>query len=139
LAEAQQTNPVDRKVSNPITDSPNVDPVSEENSIKAPQKNKTGLKPEGGDDEVIVYSEKQNVEGPEGNRIVTHTGNVDVHYGIYRLQADKVVIYEGENRMVAEGSVIFDQGEDQRITGARGEWNYKTKLGKFINSTGFTN
>ncbi len=136
---AQQTNPVDRQVSNPVTDTPNVDPVSDENSVKAPKKNQSGVKPEGGDDEVVVYSEKQTVEGEQGKRIVTHTGNVDVRYGIYRLQADKVVIYEAENRMEATGSVVFDQGEDQRITGARGEWNYKTKLGKFVNSTGFTN
>jgi LPS-assembly protein len=139
VLRAQQTNPVDRKVSNPVTDTPNIDPVSDESSIKAPKKNRSGYKEEGGDDEVVVYSEKQTVEGEQGKRIVTHTGNVDVRYGIYRLQADKVVIYEAENRMVAEGSVVFDQGEDQRITGARGDWNYKTKLGKFVNSTGFTN
>jgi len=138
-AHAQQTNPVDRKVSNPITDTPNVDPVSEENSIKAPKSSRTSVKPEGGDDEVVVYSENQTVEGEEGKRIVTHSGNVDVRYGIYRLQADKVVIYEAENRLEATGSVVFDQGEDQRITGETGEWNYKTKLGKFVNSTGFTN
>lgn len=138
-ARAQQTNPVDRKVSNPITDTPNVDPVSEENSIKAPKTTRSGYQQEGGDDEVVVYSQNQSAEGEEGKRVVTHTGNVDVRYGIYRLQADKVVIYEAENRMVAEGSVVFDQGEDQRITGASGEWNYKTKLGKFVNSTGFTN
>lgn len=139
LTNAQQTNPVDRKVANPITDTPNVDPVSDENSIKAPKRTQSGYTPEGGDDEVVVYSENQSVEGEEGNRIITHSGNVDVRYGIYRLQADKIVIYEAENRMVAEGSVVFDQGEDQRITGARGEWNYRTKLGKFVNSTGFTN
>jgi LPS-assembly protein len=136
---AQQTNPVDRKVSNPITDTPNVDPVSGENSIKAPKTTKSGYTQEGGDDEVVVYSENQTVAGEEGKRVVTHTGNVDVRYGIYRLQADKIVIYEAENRLEATGSVVFDQGEDQRITGARGEWNYKTKLGKFVNSTGFTN
>ncbi len=139
IVRAQQTNPVDRKVSNPITDTPNVDPVSAENSIKAPKKLQSGYRQEGGDDEVVVYSENQTVEGEEGKRVVTHTGNVDVRYGIYRLQADKIIIYEAENRLVAEGSVVFDQGEDQRITGARGEWNYKTKLGKFVNSTGFTN
>jgi LPS-assembly protein len=140
IASAQQTNPVDRKVSNPITDTPNIDPVSEEKSIKPPKnRNSVGFKEEGGDDEVVVYSENQTVTGEPGKRIVTHTGNVDVHYGIYRLQADKIVIYEAENRLVAEGSVVFDQGEDQRITGERGEWNYKTKLGKFVNSTGFTN
>ena len=139
IIKAQQTNPVDRKVANPITDTPNLDPVSDENSVKAPKKLPSGYKPEGGDDEVVVYSENQSAEGEEGKRIVTHTGNVDVRYGIYRMQADKIVIYEAENRIVAEGSVVFDQGEDQRITGERGEWNYKTKLGKFVNSTGFTN
>ena len=41
--------------------------------------------------------------------------------------------------MVAEGSVVFDQGDDQRITGTKGEFNYKTKLGYFVDSTGFTN
>ncbi|MEP6901881.1 MAG: LPS assembly protein LptD [Actinomycetota bacterium] len=140
IAPSQQTNPVDRQVSNPITDTPNIDPVSQEQSIKPPKKkNASGYKEEGGDDEVVVYSENQTVTGEAGKRVVTHSGNVDVRYGIYRIQADKVVIYEAENRMVAEGSVIFDQGEDQRITGERGEWNYKTKLGKFVNSTGFTN
>src|SRR5215207_8024358 len=138
-ARGQQTNPVDRKVSNPITDTPNVDPVSAENSIKAPKRTKSGYVQEGGDDEVVVYSENQTIEGEAGKRVVTHTGNVDVRYGIYRLQADKIVIYEAENRLDATGSVVFDQGEDQRITGERGEWNYKTKLGKFVNSTGFTN
>ena len=140
IAHAQQTNPVDRKVSNPITDAPNIDPVSQEQSIKPPKKSPdSNNKPEGGDDDVVVYSENNSVTGEPGKRVVTHSGNVDVHYGIYRLQADKVVIYEAENRLVAEGSVVFDQGDDQRITGATGEWNYKTKLGKFVNSTGFTN
>ena len=62
-----------------------------------------------------------------------------MRYGVYRLQADKVTIYEAENKMEAEGNVIFDQGDDQRITGSRAVWNYKTKLGWFENSTGFTN
>src|SRR5438045_3310234 len=101
-AEAQQTNPVDRKVSNPITDTPNVDPVSAENSIKAPKRTQSGYKQEGGDDEVVVYSENQSVEGEAGKRVVTHTGNVDVRYGIYRMQADKLVIYEAQNDLVAE-------------------------------------
>src|ERR1044071_1359935 len=90
IIRAQQTNPVDRKVSNPITDTPNVDPVSEENSIRAPKRTQSGYKQEGGDDEVVVYSENQTVTGEAGKRIVTHTGNVDVRYGIYRLQADKI-------------------------------------------------
>lgn len=139
-ALAQQTNPVERQVANPITDTPNVNPISAEQSIVPPKtKKKPSVEPEGGNGEVVVYSEKQTVEGEQGKRIVVHEGNVDVRYGIYRLQADKVTIYEAENKMVAVGSVVFDQGDDQRITGARGVWNYKTKLGYFEDSTGFTN
>jgi LPS-assembly protein len=136
---AQQTNPVERQVANPITDTPNINPVSAEQNISPPKKPKTGFEPEGGDGDVVVYSDKQSVEGEEGKRILVYTGNVDVRYGAYRLQADKVMLYEAENKMIAEGSVVFDQGDDQRITGARAVWNLKTKLGTFEDSTGFTN
>lgn len=137
---AQRTNPVDREVSNPITDTPNINPVSQEQTVSpSKQIKKPSFDPEGGDGEVVVYSDHQSVEGEPGKRVVIHEGNVDVRFGIYRLQADKITIYEVENKMIAEGSVIFDQGDDQRITGARGVWNYKTKLGTFEDSTGFTN
>ncbi len=136
---AQQTNPVERQVANPITDTPNINPVSAEQNIAPPKNPKASFEPEGGDGDVVVYSENQTVEGEEGNRILLYTGNVDVRYGIYRLQANKVTLYEEDNRLVAEGSVVFDQGDDQRITGARAVWNLKTKLGTFEDSTGFTN
>ena len=136
---AQQTNPVDRQVANPITDTPNINPISASQDISAPKPKKPTVEPEGGDGEVVVYSEKQTVEGEEGKRVITYTGNVDVRYGIYRMQADKIVLYETDNRMEAEGSVVFDQGDDQRITGAKAVWNLKTKLGYFEDSTGFTN
>lgn len=140
IGAAQQTNPVDRQVSNPITDTPNINPVSAEQILAAPKAGKRpGVEPEGGDGEVVVYSNSQTVEGEKGGRIVHHLGNVDVHYGIYRLQANDVKIYEADNKIVATGSVIFDQGDSQRITGARAVWNYKTKLGVFEESTGFTN
>lgn len=135
---AQQTNPIERQVANPITDTPNVNPVANEQEVKIPQKKKLPTE-EGGDGDLIVYSEKNTSEGKEGSRIVIHSGAVDVRYGIYRLQADKVTVFEATNKLVAEGSVVFDQGNDQRITGSKGEWNYKTKLGFFVNSTGFTN
>jgi lipopolysaccharide assembly outer membrane protein LptD (OstA) len=135
---AQQTNPVQRQVANPITDTPNINPTSE--PIAAPKSKKIeGFEQEGGDGEIVVYSDKQSVEGESGKRVVVHEGNVDIRYGIYRLQADKVTIIEAENKIVAEGSVVFDQGNDQRITGATATWNYKTKLGVFEDSTGFTN
>ena len=65
--KAQETNPVERQVANPITDTPNVNPVSPEQIFKAPKRPQdSGYKPEGGDDEVVVYSEKQSVEGEDG-------------------------------------------------------------------------
>ncbi len=138
-ANAQDTNPVERQVANPITDTPNINPISAEQDIKTPKPKKASFDQEGGDGEVVVYSERQTVEGEEGKRILIYTGNVDVKFGIYRLQADKITLNEAENKMYAEGSVVFDQGDDQRITGARGIWNLKTKLGSFEDSTGFTN
>jgi len=140
LVGAQETNPVERDVSNPINDKPNINPVApEEKLTTANKKKESGFQPEGGDGELVVYSAKQTVAGEQGKRVVTHEGNVDARYGIYRLQADKITVYEAENKIVASGSVVFDQGEDQRITGSEGVWNYKTKLGNFINSTGYTN
>ena len=40
---AQQTNPVDRQVANPITDTPNINPISAEQRITAPKTKKTSF------------------------------------------------------------------------------------------------
>ena len=53
-AKAQVTNPVDRQVANPITDTPNINPISEQQDIKAPKPKTTGFEPEGGNGEVVV-------------------------------------------------------------------------------------
>ncbi|HVF23595.1 MAG TPA: LPS assembly protein LptD, partial [Pyrinomonadaceae bacterium] len=88
---------------------------------------------------ITVDATKQSGSGPENARVVLYEGNVDARIGTYRLQADKMTVYEADNRVVAEGSVVFDQADQQRITGSRAEWNYRTKTGYFVNSTGFTN
>lgn len=132
---AQTTNPVDRQVTNPITDTPSVNPIEQENLLPPQRANQQFPNT----DELSVESDRQTVTGPENARVFVNEGNVDVRLGIYRIQADKITVYEAENRVVAEGSVVFDQGNDQRITGTRSEWNYRTKLGWFENSTGFTN
>ena len=134
-ADAQQTNPVEREVTNPITDTPSVNPLAQENLLPPPKPKV----PISNSEDLDIEANTQTVTGAENARIVTYEGNVDAKLGIYRLQADKVTVYEAENRAVAEGSVVFDQGFDQRITGSRGEFNYRTKLGFFENSTGFTN
>jgi len=78
---SQQTNPVDRRVANPITDTPNINPITQEQTAVPGQK-KPSVTPEGGDGEVVVYSGQQTVEGEPGKRVVVHTGNVDVRFGI---------------------------------------------------------
>ena|SRR5215813_2025378 len=139
LTPAQQTNPVDRKVTNPMTDTPNVNPLTQDQPVPARPSTRKGETPQLSDT-LSVDAQKSTEVGKEvGSRVVVYEGNVDARIGTYRLQADKVTVYEADNKVVAEGNVVFDQADQQRITGSRAEWNYKTKTGYFINSTGFTN
>lgn len=135
---SQQTNPVDRKVANPMTDTPNVNPLNTDQPVQR-RPTSQGAVQGAPTDQIAVESTKAAASGPENARVVVYEGNVDIRIGTYRLQADKVTVYEAENRAVAEGSVVFDQADQQRITGSRGEWNYRTKTGYFVDSTGFTN
>src|ERR1041385_6188849 len=137
-ALAQQTNPVDRKVANPMTDTPNVNPLNNDQPVQRRPATQTGVQGTA-TDELNVESTRQSVSGPENARVFLYEGNVDARIGTYRLQADKITVYEAENKIVAEGSVVFDQADLQRITGSRGEWNYRTKTGYFVDSTGYTN
>lgn len=135
---AQQTNPVDRQVQNPITDTPNVNVLTQEQPVRPRlpvKKGETSLSSQ----ELEVRADKQTASGPKDARVFTYEGNVDARIGLYRLQADKITVYEATNRVIAEGNVVFDEGEQQRITGTRAEWDYRTKTGFFVNSTGFTN
>jgi len=138
LVQAQTTNPVERQVTNPVTDTPNVNPLQQEQPVRP----RRPAQPQGAaavGDEISIDAEHQTISGPKEARVTVFEGNVDIHVGIYRLQADKVTDYEAASRVVAEGNVVFDQGDQQRITGSRAEFNYRTKLGYFVNSTGFTN
>ncbi len=137
-AVAQQTNPVDRKVTNPMTDTPNVNPLTQDQPVKQKTPSSQGEIGEA-TDLLKVDAGTQTVSGPKEARVFVYEGNVDARIGTYRLQADKVTVYEATNKVIAEGNVVFDQGDQQRITGTRAEWNYRTKTGFFLNSTGFTN
>jgi len=137
-AVAQQTNPVDRKVTNPMTDTPNVNPLTQDQPIRPRLPLRQGDGPDAGDS-FKIDSGTQTVSGPEKARVFVYEGNVDARIGTYRLQADKLTVYEATNKVIAEGNVVFDQGDQQRITGSRADWNYRSKTGFFLNSTGFTN
>ncbi|MBA2340280.1 MAG: hypothetical protein H0V88_07780, partial [Pyrinomonadaceae bacterium] len=142
---AQQTNPVDRQVTNPITDTPNVNPTTQEQPIRSRQSVQA---PDGSllsNEQLDVDADSEVITGTNAanNRVVVYEGNVDARIGVYRLQTDKLTVYTATNRVIAEGNVVFDQrlanGTEQRITGTRAEFNYATKLGFFLNSTGYTN
>src|SRR6266852_3118703 len=133
---AQETNPVERKVTNPITDTPNVNPLQQDQPVRPPSTKPPSVQ---AGDTLSVNANKQTTTGTKGAIVEVDEGNVDARIGTYRLQADKVTVYEATNMVIAEGNVVFDQGDQQRITGSRAEWNYKTKTGFFINSTGYTN
>jgi len=135
---AQQTNPVDRQVTNPMTDTPNVNPLVQDQPVRPRRTANQGTTSEA-TDLLKVDAGTQTVSGPKEARVFVYEGNVDARIGTYRLQADKVTVYEGTNKVIAEGNVVFDQGDQQRITGSRAEWNYRTKTGFFLDSTGFTN
>jgi LPS-assembly protein len=138
LARAQQTSPVERQVTNPITDTPNVNPLQQDQPVR-PRLPATGT-PGQSSETLEVSCAKETRSGPKGAEVSVCEGNVDARIGTYRLQADKVTVYDAPSyKVIAEGNVVFDQGDQQRITGSRAEWNYKTKTGFFVNSTGFTN
>src|ERR1043166_3134095 len=136
-AHAQQTNPVDRKVENPITDTPYVNPLQQDQPVKPNAPGKLPAIQPG--DELAVTCHTESFSGPKEARVSVCEGNVDARIGTYRLQADNVTVYDARTLVVADGNVVFDQGDQQRITGSHAEWNYKTKTGFFENSTGYTN
>jgi LPS-assembly protein len=135
-AHAQQTNPVDRKVENPLTDTPYVNPLQQDQPVKPATRGVPRIQP---GDKLEVTCARESSTGTKDKRVSTCEGNVDARIGTFRLQADKVTVYDETNLVVADGNVVFDQGDQQRITGSHAEWNYKTKTGFFINSTGYTN
>src|SRR5437867_1054853 len=136
-ARAQQTSPVEQKVTNPITDTPNVNPLQQDQPVR-PRLPAAGPQGQSGE-ELVVNCNKETRTGPKNAGVSVCEGNVDARIGTYRLQADKVTVYDATNKVIADGNVVFDQGDQQRITGSHAEWNYKTKTGFFINSTGYTN
>src|SRR5687768_13355416 len=121
-----------------MTDTPNVNPLTQDQPIRQ----RPGVQPVDAPettDTLEVDSATQSATGPENARVFVYEGNVDARIGTFRLQADKITVYEATNKIIAEGNVVFDQGDQQRITGSRAEWNYRSKTGFFLNSTGFTN
>src|SRR5438876_3843626 len=122
-----------------MTDTPNVNPLTQDQPIRPQLTGKTAAAGASMDRLNVDAGKLTEIGKEKGARVVVYEGNVDARIGTYRLQADKITVYEATNKVVAEGNVVFDQGNQQRITGTRAEWNYRTKTGFFVDSTGFTN
>jgi LPS-assembly protein len=136
MALAQQPNPVVRKVDNPVTDTPYVNPLQQDQPVRSPAGKIPTIQ---SGDTLEVTCANQTSTGTKENLVTVCEGNVDAKIGTFRVQADKVTVYDAKYLVVADGNVVFDQGDQQRITGSHAEWNYKTKTGFFENSTGYTN
>jgi hypothetical protein len=91
---AQQTNPVDRQVNNPMTDTPNINPLSQTQPVVRPRRPPTqnGAAPTPAPtpgqptDLLDIDSERQTFSGPEDARVFVYEGNVDERSG------DKIVV-----------------------------------------------
>ena len=90
-ASAQTTNPVDRKVENPITDTPYVNPLQQDQPVRPASASK--LPPIQPGDTLSVDCRAQTFSGPKNALVTTCEGNVDARIGSYRLQADKVTVW----------------------------------------------
>ena len=86
-------------------------------------------------DEATFTSDRQTKDGD----LYLYEGYVNITAGNYRIQADRITYNEVTSDVVAEGNVIFDEGEDQRVTARRAELNLSAGRGTFWETTGFTN
>jgi LPS-assembly protein len=62
-------------------------------------------------------------------------GYVDLRSGDVHITADRVDFWDEEMRVVAEGNVVYEQG-DQKIIATRMEADLRTKTGRFFNAHG---
>lgn len=81
---------------------------------------------------VELSAQQQRKEGD----VFIADGNVDIHYGEMRLQADHVEYNSVTNDVVAQGHVQFDY-QVQQINGERAEYNIKSGRGTFQHVRGW--
>src|SRR5262245_53890303 len=77
---------------------------------------------DGGQETSIVADQLQQVGGP-GDLLVA-TGNVEITQGATRLLADRAELNRDTGEVVAQGKVVFFDGQD-RLVGERVDYNLK--------------
>lgn len=83
-------------------------------------------------DDVVLRAEEQR-QLAEGHAVAE--GYVDIRSGDVHLTADWVEFWRDEMKVVAEGNVVFEQG-DQKIVASRLEADLRTGTGRFHNAHG---
>ncbi len=84
--------------------------------------------------EAIIESDEQQRDGDT----YIATGYVVITYGTSKLQADKVIFNSVTGDTEAEGNVIYDSDQNQRITAQKANLNVYTRKGTFYEAQGFT-
>ena len=121
-----------------MTDTPNVNPLVQDQPVRPRLPPRSGTQGETTEELKIDAGTQTSPAHPTLRSSSTKVTLMHASAPI-GCSADKATVYEATNKVIAEGNVVFDQGEQQRITGTRAEWNYRTKTGFFVDSTGFTN
>src|SRR5258707_14852210 len=94
---AQETSPVERKITNPITDTPNVNPLQQDQPVRPPSTKPPSVQ---AGDTLSVTASKQTTTGTKGANVEVDEGNVDARIRTYPLPNDKVTVYEATNKGV---------------------------------------
>ena len=87
-----------------MTDTPNVNPLTQDQPVRPRTPPRQGTQGQTTED-LKIDAGTQTASGPPNAQVFVYEGNVDARIGTYRLQADKVTVYEATNKVVAEGNV----------------------------------
>ncbi|MFN7926452.1 MAG: hypothetical protein U0Y68_00625 [Blastocatellia bacterium] len=133
-ALAQQTDPVERKVQDPIS-AAEAERQALRRNVPGMQLNITARNPAKPEEEMTVTALKAEEMG-KGDTVI-YTGEVRMFYSDITLLGDRATFYKNTNDVVIEGNVFFEQ-KGQSVTAERVEFNLETKRGTLFKSTAFT-
>jgi LPS-assembly protein len=84
---------------------------------------------------IAGYTVKAGRQEKVGDKHWVLSETVELERGDSKLYADEVEFFEDQDRVVARGNVVFNQGKN-RIAADRADFNTRTALGTFYHATG---
>lgn len=131
--QAEQSEPSDRRKQT-IETTPE---VPEDTSTKAKKNKSTNSPAEPEQQTKTMVTIESDEQRKEGDTFIA-TGYVVLNYGVSTLQADKIIYNSVTGDTEAEGNVIYDPDNSQRLTAAKASLNVLTRKGTFYQAQGFT-